>query len=331
LQGRYPEAARYLPQALLMAHRLEEPEPLVAGLTSLGQAASDDAEAFTAWDEAIMLAQGDENFTWRLAFIHMLYGDRLRGHGDYIEAAAHYQQSLSLMRQMGNVDMIAYPLGGLGLVALHEGRLAEAHDLIAESVLISRATGNQSGIGDWIFRLGLVLLYLERTKEATASLREALTMYEEINNLPGQASVLACLSQAALGQGNVELAINYIRQSLSTYQNLHYQREQASSVISPVTPTPLTFTPDEMDSFLQAALVFSAQERFEQAAILLGVTHVLLVQSGHKPTPPLQANVDQTIDVLRSQLSETTFAAAWEAGQRMPPDQVLAFVLTSRI
>lgn len=328
LQGRYGEAAHYLTRALPMARRLEEPEPLVAGLTTLAQATPDPQEAFAAWDEAIVLVQRNEKLTWRLAFIHLLYGDRLRFQSDYVEAAVHYQQSLSLMRQMGNVDMIAYPLGNLGLLALHEGRLDEAHHLIAESVAISRATGNQVGIGDWIFRLGSVLLYLERSEEAAVLLQEALAMYEEMNNLRGQASVWACLAQAALGQGKVEPAVKYIRQSLSTYQNLHHQMQQSIPMTSPIMSTQLTFTPDELDSFLRAALVFSGQGRFEQAATLLGVTQALLAQSGHKPAPPLQTYVDQALEVARSQVSEADFAAAWEVGQGMSAEQMLAFALT---
>jgi len=328
LQGRYAEAAHYLPRALPMARRLQEPEPLLAGLTTLAQATPNPQEAFAAWDEAIALAQRNEKLTWRLAFIHMLYGDRLRFQGDYVEAAAHYQQSLSLMRQMGNVDMIAYPLGNLGLLASHQGRLDEAHHLIAESVAISRATGNQVGMGDWIFQLGLVLLYLERTEEATVSLQEALTMYAEMNNLRGQASVLACLAQAALGQGQVELAAKTMGQSLSTSQNLRHQMQQGIPMTSPMMSTQLAFTPDELDSFLRAALVFVAQERFEPAATLCGVVQALLVQSGHKPAPPLQSRVDQALEVVRGQLSEAAFAAAWAAGQTMAPDQVLAFALT---
>jgi predicted ATPase/DNA-binding XRE family transcriptional regulator len=329
LQGRYAEASRYLPRALAMARRLKEPEPLVAVLTTLAQATPDPQEAFAAWDEAMVLAQRNEKLTWRLAFMHMLYGDRLRFHGDYVVAATHYQHSLSLMRQMGNVDMIAYPLGNLGLLALHEGRIDEAYHLIAESVAISRATGNQVGVGDWIFRLGLVLLYLARTEEAIVSLQEAFTMYEEMNNLRGQASVLACLAQTALGQGQVALAVKYIRQSLATYQNLHHQLRQSVSMASHIMrPTQITFTPDEVDSLLRAVLVFSAQERFEQATTLLGATQASFVQSGHKPVPPLQTSVDQALEVARSHLSEATFAAAWEAGQTMSPDQVLTFALT---
>jgi tetratricopeptide (TPR) repeat protein len=329
LQGRYAEAARYLPRALAMARRLAEPEALVVVLTTLAQATPDPQEAFASWDEAMALAQKNEKLTRRLAFIHLLYGDQLRFHGNYVEAAGHYQQSLSLMQQMGNVDMIAYPLGNLGLLALHEGRLDEAYRLIADSVAISRATGNQVGMGDWLFRRGLVLLYLERTGEATVSLQEALTMYGDMNNLRGQATVWACLAQAALGQGQTEQAATYIRQSLAAYQQLYHQLQQAIPLTSATISNQVIFTTDEIDSFLRAALVFSGQERFEQVVTLLAATRSLLAQSGHRPAPPLQARVDQALEVARSRLSEVTFTAAWEAGKAKPPDQVLAFALAA--
>lgn len=329
LQGRYAEAAGYLPRALPMARRLQELEPLVAVLTTLAQATPDPQESFTAFDEAIALAQKDEKLLWRLALIHMLYGDRLRLHGRYREAVTHFQQSLSLMQQMGNVDMLAYPLGNLGLLALQEGRLDEAHHLIAESVTISRATGNQVGIGDWIFRLGVVQLYLERVEEAAALLQEALTMYNDMNNLRGQAGVLACLAQAALSHGQIDLAVKYMRQSLTTYQNLYHQMHQSVSMAPQIIQSAqIIFSPDEMDSLVRAALVFSAQERFEQATALLSLIQILLAQSGRRPAPPLQNRMDQALEAVRSRLSKAAFAAAWEHGQAMLPDQVLAFALT---
>lgn len=328
LQGRYAEAAHYLPRALAMARRLDEVEPLAAGLMTLAQAIPNPQESFAAFNEAIALTQQEENLKWRLAFIHMLYGDRLRFYGDYVEAAAHYQQSLSLMQHMGNVDMIAYPLGNLGLLALQDGRLEEAHRLIVESVAISRATGNLLGISDWVFRLGLVLLYLNRLDEAIVLLQEALTMYQDMNNLRGQASVLAGLAQAALEQGQIELAVNYIRQSLTTYQNLRQQLHQSLAMTAQIMKaSEITFSPDETDSLLRTALVFCAQQRFEQAVTLWGVTQVVLVQNGHKIVPPLQTSVDQALQVARSQLSEAVFADAWKAGQAMSLEQTIIYAL----
>lgn len=69
--------------------------------------------------------QQDESLTWRLTIVYSHYGDRLRTHGDYGQAARCYRQSLSLMQQMGNVDMIAYPLGNLEVFRTSQRRLPQ--------------------------------------------------------------------------------------------------------------------------------------------------------------------------------------------------------------
>jgi tetratricopeptide (TPR) repeat protein len=295
---------------------------------TLAQATPDHQEAYAVWDEAITIMQQDETQTWRLAIVYSHYGDRLRTHGDYGQAARCYEQSLSLMQQMGNVDMIAYPLGNLGLLALQEGRLDEAYDLIAESVAISRANGNWLGMGDWVLRLGLVLLYLERTDEATLALQETLTIYEEMDNQRGQASVLAGLAQLAVKQKNIAAARRYIAQSLTIYRELYQQQLVATAAVAEMMSTQLRFSADQTDSLIWAGLVFCADDRYERAATLFGVVESLSAQSGYKPVPPLQSSMSNALDTIRHRLAEPTFAAAWGAGQTMSPEQVLAFALT---
>jgi predicted ATPase len=326
IQGRFAEAGPYLPRALPMARRLAEIEPLATALMTLAQATPDREEAYAVWDEAIILLRQDETLTWRLAIVYSHYGDRLRTHGDYGQAARCYDQSLTLMRQMGNVDMIAYPLGNLGLLALQDGRLDEAYDLIAESVAISRANGNWLGMGDWVLRLGLVLLYLKRTDEATLALQETLIIFEEMDNRRGQASVLAGLAQLAVEQENIAEARRYIEQSLKFYRELYQQQLVAATAVAEMMSTQLRFSADQMDSLIRVGLVFCADDRFEEAATLFGAVESLSAQSGYKPVPPLQTSMSDAIDTIRHQLAGSAFAAAWEAGQTMATEQVMAFV-----
>lgn len=325
IQGRYSEASAYLPRALTMARRLAETEPLVAALMNLGQATRDPQEAYAIWEEVIALIASDKTQTWQLANVYSHYGDRLREHGQYDEAARRYQQSLYLMQQLGNVDMMAYPLGNLGLLSLQAGRLEKAHDLIAESVAISRANGNWLGIGDWMLRLGLVLLYLERNNEAAVALQETLTIFEEMDNQRGQASALAGLAHLAVQQGNIAAARFHIAQSMTIYRELYQQQVMATALSNDIMSTQLTFSADQLDSMIRAGLVFCADNRFEQAATLFGVIDALSAESGYTPIPSLQARMNSAIEAIRHQLAEPVFAAAWVAGQTMTPEQVLDF------
>jgi hypothetical protein len=103
---------------------------------------------------------------------------------------------------------------------------------------------------------------------------------------------------------------------------------QGIAMTTAVMSTQVTFSSDELDSLLRAALIFVAQKRFAQTITLLAVIQVWMAQSGYKPAPPLQTNVDRALTVAWSQLSEPIFAIAWETGQTMTPDQIVAFALT---
>jgi tetratricopeptide (TPR) repeat protein len=94
--------------------------------------------------------------------------------------------------------MVAYPLGNLGRLALQDGRLQEAYDLIAESVAMSRAAGTRVNVGDWLHQLGKVALYLGDTMQAEACLEEALALHEEVGGI--QVHVLALLGHVALAR-----------------------------------------------------------------------------------------------------------------------------------
>jgi len=43
--------------------------------------------------------------------------------------------------------------------------------------------------------------------------------------------------------------------------------------------------------------------------------------------PPIGARFDQWIEAARSALSESAFAAAWRAGQALPPEQAVELAL----
>jgi tetratricopeptide (TPR) repeat protein len=331
LQGRYSEAATYLERVLPMARRLEEPEPLAAVLVGLAQATPDNEQALATMDEAIIIMQENEQLKPDLAALLDQYGNRLRDSGQHRTAATYYQQSLDLMRQMGNVDMIAYPLGNLGRLALQAGHLQEAYDFISESVALSRDVRNWVGIGDWVFRLGLVLLYKGEINEAQTNLQEALTYYQEMGNLRGQQDVLACLAQVALVRGDLETAVSTIQESLSIYQAFYLQLQASQAKVDKLFPIRLTsISPDLVDSFLRAALVATAQEAYERATTFFSIAEKLQFQVGHVPVPPLQASVDKAFAIVRTQLVPAElFDSAWKAGQTMSLNQVLAFALAS--
>lgn len=58
--------------------------------------------------------------------------------GDLARARKLFEESVSSARKLGDIALLSHGINGLGLVALHEGRHAEARGLFAESGTLSR-------------------------------------------------------------------------------------------------------------------------------------------------------------------------------------------------
>jgi hypothetical protein len=62
---------------------------------------------------------------------------------DYEQAAACYEVSIALFRELGNRSLIASPLHNLGFVALHRGDDARAAAYFVESLEFAHVQGDQ--------------------------------------------------------------------------------------------------------------------------------------------------------------------------------------------
>ena len=245
----------------------------------------------------------------------MLYGDRLLDHGNAAEAEAKYRESLARYRLLGDVNMIAYPLGNLGRLALCDGRLEEAHELISESVRYARG-GNRVALGDWLFRLGQVHLYLGELETAAADLNTTLTLYEEINNMPGQASVLACLAEVALANGDVT-------GGRSPDPGKH-------------DPLPRDLRVDRDDRHLESPHAIQRRHRkhpacrpgcrgprsVSPAVTLLSCGEAIVAESGYRTVPPLGAKVTTALAMLQDVLSAAELGEATARGRQMSLEEL---------
>jgi predicted ATPase/DNA-binding XRE family transcriptional regulator len=331
-QGHFRELEAYVARSAAMARRLETPETLaelwiLTGLSTY-TLQTDSTQAFAALDDSLSMLQksilresGDPRQWAKLAYVRFVYGEGLRQTGHVAEAAVQFQKCLDIYRQLGNVDMIAYPLGNLGRLALLEGRLQDAYDLIAESVAMSRTVGNRVGVGDWLHQFGKVLLYLGDTAQAAACLEESLALHEEVGGIPVQ--VLALLGHAALARGDVEGATRYLHDSLSAARKAIYY--------SPVPGTGDTMNRyvhfNTIEALLTAALVATARTSFECAVTLFSSAQSLGRQCGFIVDPPLQAEVDVALSASRTYLSLDVFNSIWEAGLCMSLEEIIDYAL----
>lgn len=312
VQGRYHEASPFSIRALPMARRLEDPWALLVNLTVQGQSQPEKETVIAYYDEALAICEAHAS-EWRFIHYHCellrLYGDRLLDFGEHAAAEARYRASLAHFRALGDVNQIAYPLGNLGRLALQDGRLEEAHDLINESVGYARKSGSRVIMGDWLFRRGVVHLYLGALDAVAADLREANALYEAVGNGGGQAGVLACLAELALVHDNLEAAQACIHASFERFHTIFVH-------VAPLFDSSrLSYIGDILESVLRAALVATAAGDNGMAVTLYSKADSLADRHGFVPVQPLNEKMAAWHTAVREALAEDAWDTAVATAQ----------------
>ncbi|MEZ4669216.1 MAG: tetratricopeptide repeat protein [Anaerolineae bacterium] len=328
LQGRYNEAFLYKPPAEAMARRLEDPETMMVFYFVEGQATLDISTAAVVWEQFFsigadieVLSKGGMAKDAMVAGGHFLFGDRLRDAGHNAEAVAHYHQSLELYRHLGNVDLIAYPIGNLGRVALQEGRVKEAYNRFVESVTISRAIGNRVGIADWLKQLGNAALVMGDLSQAESCYEEALALYQEMGNLRACPDVLADLGHTALVRGDGYNARHYLRESLSAYLKFAQMMEPLGIGWSAMLP------PEFRLCLRATALLDVTEGRFDRALTLFSATDRLQSKFGYGADLGMQVRVEEALNTIESHLPSETCARVREDAQFIPIQTLMSYAL----
>lgn len=319
LQGRFAEAHALGWRGYELARRLEDPWAVMIALQLQGQAQTDAEVAMAAYEEAIAICRehvGDPRYDPYLFSLLHLQGDRLLALGRRAEARASYEACLQGLRARGEENRIAYPLGNLGRMALQEGRLQEAYDLISQSVSIARKSGNRVTMGDWLYRLGQVRLYSGDHEAAEANLRETLRIYDEVGNQFGPPTVLSNLALSALARNDVEAATALIGESFGRFRALESSVRQLERQYSL-----LQFT-DAIESLLHAGLVAHAQGAWQTA-----LAHFAFAEADIQRYPvsrPLQERVAATKAEIQAAVSADAYAAAVARAEDLTLDALLA-------
>ncbi|MCB8946135.1 MAG: tetratricopeptide repeat protein, partial [Ardenticatenaceae bacterium] len=322
LQGRFAEANPKTQQAYQMARRLEEPWPLVVTLQIQGQARPDKEGALAAYEEAIAICEArldDPRFNSFLGSLLGLRGDRLVGFGMLAEAKASFEASLSHLRQLGDTFWIAYPLGNLGRMALHDGDLEKAYEMINESVSLVRQSNNRGGIADWLFRLGQVQLFRGELAEAELNLLETLRLYEESDNSFGPPGVLSNLALVAVERGDLATAVAHIQDGFTRYNKLRQEVRKVD-----FSSDFLEFG-DTLDSFLHAGLVAYAQGDWQTAVTFF--TFFEQNERGYEAIRPLRDKVEAAKVDSRDRLGDEGWATAVIQAQQQTLEDLLSIWL----
>jgi tetratricopeptide (TPR) repeat protein len=227
---------------------------------------------------------------------------------DYAQAADLGSHALALQQHLDDRPGIAGSLISLGNVAWAQGNWDEATASYEQSLTIWREIGDARQIARCFDNMGAVASVRKDFARARALHQESLAIRRRIGDAHGTALTLYNLSAVSFAQQEWLEAGDLLRQAVVVWRDMGARRDLAGAVI-------------------QFAMLAQAQKSFERAVLLLAAGEQLRVLTGEGLRDEDEAEIAQTTQALREQLSESSFSAAWVAGQAMGLEEALAYAL----
>ncbi|MBV7332522.1 tetratricopeptide repeat protein [Chloroflexi bacterium TSY] len=280
--------------------------------------------------------------------------------GDYAEAQALLQESLSIYRELGPDGQygLARVLVTLSFTQVEMGNFATAYSLLEEALSIMRALQDEQGIAGALFHLGWCAVRQGRYEQATRSFEEVVPIYCRLGHKNGLTYVLAGLGEIALRQDDDEQAIALLEESVALSRELGANWRVAASLgtlgwvalrrgdlTQAVTLLRESLTLRRevndraggiawcLEKLAEIALTRGRQqtpqraEDFQHAARLFGTAEALRESIGSVIDLVDQPEYERQIASLTEQLDEATFTAAWTEGRTMTQEQAIDYAL----
>lgn len=227
--------------------------------------------------------------------------------GDYVQARAAYEDSLSIYRQLGEDRGAAEALSGLAFLAGIEGAHARAHALHEESLALARRTGNFKTVAYELVGDGMICRVEGDSGGAWSRFVEARRLFEELGESYGLATVLCLLSGVTLERGDLEEAEVLWGRAFQLLQRL----EDRSGMII---------------AFSDLSALVLARGRTEAAVRLAGAAHGLA--EALKVSPPIAlTQPGDPRPIAYPELGEQSVEAAWRSGCAMTYDEAVAYAV----
>jgi predicted ATPase/class 3 adenylate cyclase len=266
-----------------------------------------------------------------------------------IPAARHfYEESLKLHRETGDRRGMAFALNDLGLLAMDQGDLPAAEAFLEESLSLARELGDKDGTAMYLTNLGVVALGQADYPQAVKLFEEGLTIAREVGDKQIIAGDLNGLGRVARFRGDCRQAAELQTESLSISRQMEDKYQTAGTLIclgelarlqgDYATACACGMEAEEITRELndQGTMVYlieetaafgAAQGGVKRAATLFGAAQALRTAIHKVPLPVERNENNRIIALVRAQLGEATFDAAWAEGQTMTFEQAIACVL----
>jgi DNA-binding CsgD family transcriptional regulator/tetratricopeptide (TPR) repeat protein len=338
----FTEKALSVSEGILVSTQARAKALIAAGTLASIQNDYDRTEAYCRESLHLFRELGDQQGTalslYLLSVVPMMKGNN-------VAARSLTAEALTLFREMGDKERIAWSLSTLGLLDTQEEKYASARARYEESLAIHRKLSNKRGVAASLLRLAQLLLVSLGDQAALRSLLdEGLGLYNELGERDGIANVHSLSAQLAFRQGDISSARAQIEKSILLYKDIGHRRALAEALailariaLSQGERTEAHTHYDESQEIarelnhmwliaacLEGRAGIAAEEgHLTWAVQLLGAAHTLR-ETIRVPIPLIErADYERLIATARIPMGEKEFAAAWEAGRAMTPEQAI--------
>jgi predicted ATPase len=298
------------------------------------------------WLEALLAHSGSGDRS--LARGRALYGAGLLAffEGDFAATAPQEEEALSIAREVGDKQLIAYPGVTLGIVRVYQGNIEAARSLLAESRSIFKEMGDAWGEALVHFSLGTVAIHLGDHAQALAELEKSLRLFQEQGDMLYASTVLSALQGLLSTQGDQEQASSLHQQGQPLMQQAHnwgriglfqinmgdlYHQYGEEHMAQASYREGLRLWQDMHQLEQQLGIVkglaglaelAAAQGQAERAGRLFGAASRLL-----PATSTYLEEMHSRSAAARTRLDAASFEAGWAAGQMMTEEQAITEAL----
>ena len=273
-----------------------------AGVLAVYQADYGDAERLCAGSLALARELGD-----RRGVADALSGLALSAQrGGRPESAGEmYAEALAIYRELDDKYAVARSLEGVGMSSYFAGDHEAARPPLEESVLLFRELGDRRGVGATLVHLAGVSCAEGDPGAARTRLAEGLPVVDELGDRWDTARGLLLSGLAATDQEAYAEATADLERSLAIFAELGDKLLLSSCTVGFARIAAAHVGPEHVASLLAAA------ERVRGAA-------------GAEWPAFQRAAYERELATARERLSEEAFAAAWDEGSLMTPQEAIA-------
>ncbi len=222
------------------------------------------------------------------------------------EQAMHFAEaSLAMAQELGDPELLASALDGLGMIALSQHHYARARSLLLEVIDLWRNTGDRMREANALQVLAGAEHGLGDDDAALHHILQALAIYRELRHLVGASSTLARLGRQARDQGNDRDA------ALAFHEGLELLADGSDRFIL-------------VQAYAGLGELASRRGQPEIAAALIGAIDAVARDMGATRLPTAGVNYDRATAAAIAALGAERFEELRDAGGRLGLDDAVA-------